>query len=246
MGLPIEWSASFVPTMPQPPSTPNSPRVASGATRLWFGPAGRVAVLIGLIAASLAPAWAEKADRNQRMVLESDKPCVVNMAKQTSQCSGNVVITQGTLLIRADRVELREAADGYRLATALGAADKAAHYRQKRDGVDEFVEGDGARIDYDERAGTLRFDGKAVVKRLRGGVVADEIHGDVLIWDSNAEQFNAQGTAATATTPGSRVRMVLAPRAPASGASGAATGAAALASAPAAALRPATSLGDRR
>ena len=235
--------------MPQPNQTPVTFRITAGVTPCCVGRAGRLGLVAGLLCASLMPAWAEKADRNQRMVLESDKPCVVNMAKQTSQCSGNVVIAQGTLLIRADRVELREASDGYRVATALGAADKAAYYRQKRDGVDEFVEGNGQRIDYDERAGTLRFDGKATVRRLRAGVIADEIHGDVLVWDSTAEQFSAQGTAATANTPGSRVRMVLAPRVPASGASGAATSSA-TSSAPAsttpAPLRPATSLGDRR
>ncbi len=233
-----------------PNQTPAHFRAIAVADTRRAGRACRRGLVAGLLCASLMPAVAEKADRNQRMVLESDKPCVVNMAKQTSQCSGNVVIAQGTLLIRADRVELREASDGYRVATALGAADKAAYYRQKRDGVDEFVEGNGQRIDYDERAGTLRFDGKATVRRLRAGVIADEIHGDVLVWDSTAEQFSAQGTAATANTPGSRVRMVLAPRVPASGASGAAamtsTPSSAPSSTPPAALRPATSLGDRR
>ena len=228
--------------MSLPNPTPAIHRASADTTLRRAGHVCRLGLVAGLVCASLMPAFAEKADRNQRMVLESDKPCVVNMVRQTSQCSGNVVIAQGTLLIRADRVELREASDGYRVATALGAADKAAYYRQKRDGVDEFVEGNGQRIDYDERAGTLRFDGKASVRRLRGGVIADEIHGEVLVWDSTAEQFSAQGSAATANAPGSRVRMVLAPRVPASGVSGAA----AAASTPASTLRPATSLGDRR
>lgn len=185
-----------------------------------------------------APAWAEKADRNKPMTLESDQPCIVNLLKQTSSCSGNVVITQGTLVIRADRVELRETADGYQVASATGHDGRPAQYRQKRDNVDEHVEGVAQRIDYDSRANTLRFEGQATARRLRGGVTADEIHGQVILWDNTAEMFNVQGGAATDSNPSGRVRAVLAPREPAASAP------AAPASAPP--LRSTPSLGERR
>ena len=61
-----------------------------------------------LLSTGGAAAWAEKADRTRPMTLESDQPCTVSLLKQTSVCSGNVVISQGTLQIRADRLELRE------------------------------------------------------------------------------------------------------------------------------------------
>ncbi len=195
-------------------------------------------------------AWAEKADRSKPMVLESDpgKPCTVNLVKQISQCSGNVVIAQGTLLIKGDRVELRETPEGFRMAVVNGTADKLAYYRQKRDIGDEFVEGTALRIDYDGRAGTVRFEGRALVKRLNGTAIADEVQGETVIWDSTAEEFSVQGGRPSATNPGGRQRAVLAPRAPASAASSAASGAAAAASAARAnpALRSSTALGDRR
>jgi lipopolysaccharide export system protein LptA len=194
------------------------------------------------IAASLAlaslPVQAEKADRSKPMTLESDQPCVVNLLKNTSSCSGNVVITQGTLVLRADRVELRETPEGYQFASAIGADGKPAQYRQKRDAVDEHVEGTAQRIDYDSRANTLRFEGKATARRLRGGVTADEIHGQVILWDNTAEMFNVQGGVATDGNPGGRVRAVLAPREPAASAP------AAPASGPA--LRNSRTLGERR
>ncbi len=200
-----------------------------------------LALVLGMGAAA---AGAEKADRSRPMVLESDpgKPCVVNLAKQTSQCSGNVVITQGTMLIKADKVELRETPDGHRMATATGSADKLAHYRQKRDGLDEYVEGTALRIDYDGRAGVLRFEGRSLVRRMRGGVVADEVQGETIIWNSVAEEFTVQGGKPTATNPGGRQRAVLAPREPASAAASGAAGA----TRPTPALRPSTALGDRR
>ena len=198
-----------------------------------------VAVLALLLAlAAGLPVQAEKADRSKAMTLESDQPCTVNLQKQTSVCSGNVVISQGTLLIRADRLELRETPEGYQLAQAVGSAGKLASYRQKRDGLDELVEGQAQRIDYDSRTGTLRFDGQAQVRRLQGAAVADEIQGGLIIWDSVAETFNVRGGAATAANPGGRVRAVIAPRLPAD--AGPAPAAASTS------LRPTPVLGDRQ
>jgi lipopolysaccharide export system protein LptA len=135
---------------------------------------------------------------------------------------------------------LRESDDGYQLATATGADGKPAQYRQKRDNSDEMVEGQSRRIDYDSRAATVRFDGDAVVRRQLAGTTSDEIHGAVIVWDSNAELFNVQGGAATPANPGGRVRAVLAPRQP--GASAPAAGAASAAPL----LRASPALGDRR
>lgn len=191
-------------------------------------------VLLALGASGLS-ASAEQADRSRPMTLESDQPCTVNLLKQTSVCSGNVVISQGTLQIRAERLELRETPEGYQNAQAIGSPGKPATYRQKRDGADEVIEGQAQRIDYDGRAGTLRFEGAAVVRRLRGSTVGDEIQGALIIWDSQAESFVVQGGAATAGNPSGRVRAVLTPRA--------GTPAAAEA---AGQLKPSTALGDRR
>ena len=198
--------------------------------------------LLLLLCVSTAPLQAEKADRSKSMTLESDQPCTVNLQKQTSVCSGNVVISQGTLLIRADRLELRETPEGYQLAQASGTAAKPATYRQKRDGVDETVEGLAQRIDYDSRAGTLRFDGAAQVRRLQGAVVADEISGGLIVWDSVAETFNVRGGAVSAANPSGRVRAIIAPRAPADAASSAANPAAN----PATSLRTSPTLGNRQ
>ena len=210
--------------------------------------------LLLLLCVSTAPLQAEKADRSKSMTLESDQPCTVNLQKQTSVCSGNVVISQGTLLIRADRLELRETPEGYQLAQASGTAAKPATYRQKRDSVNETVEGLAQRIDYDSRAGTLRFDGAAQVRRLQGAVVADEISGGVIVWDSVAETFNVRGGAVSAANPSGRVRAVIAPRAQADAASSAANAAASPAvsptanpaSSPATSLRTSPTLGNRQ
>ena len=204
-------------------------------------PAARRTRLGWALAAALAvfgqAASAEKADRSKPMTLESDQPCTVNLQKQTSVCSGNVSITQGSLQLRADRLELRETPEGYPMAQAIGGAGKPASYRQKRDGSDEVIEGQAQRIDYDSKAGTLRFEGQAQVRRLQGGAQADEISGALIIWNSLSETFSVSGGAPNASNPGGRVRAVIMPRLPAEASSPA--------SPAASALRSSATLGDR-
>lgn len=206
-----------------------------GAWRLGAAP-----VLLAALVACALPAAAERADRTKPMALESDQPCVVNLAKQTSQCAGNVVVSQGSLLLRADRLDVRETPEGWQLVQASGTADKPARVKQKRDGVDETVEGQAQRIDYDSKTGMLRLEGAAVVRRLRGATVADEIQGERIVWDGLAETFNVQGGSTTASNPGGRVRAVITPR---PGTEAAAAAAAEAASAP---LKSTPSLGERR
>ena len=166
------------------------------------------------LAAALAgaPALAERADRTKPMSIEADQPGSVDLQRQVVIFNGNVVISQGTMLLKAERVELRERPDGYREAKAIGSADRPASFRQKRDGVDEVVEGAAERIEFDARTDTLRFVGNAAVRRLRAGVVADEITGSLITWDNTNELFNVTGGAATPANPTGRVRAVFAPR----------------------------------
>ncbi len=138
---------------------------------------------------------------------------------------------------KADRSKLRERPDGYREAKAVGSADKPASFRQKRDGVDETIEGAAERIEFDTRTDTLRLTGNAAVRRLRAGAVADEITGALITWDNTNELFRVTGGAVTPTNPTGRVRAVFAPREEAASAPKAA---------PAVPLKPATTLGAPR
>lgn len=158
------------------------------------------------------PARADLADRRLPIVVEADRPGTVDLQRQVIVFAGNVQIVQGTMQIRADRVEVRERPDGSRSAIATGQAGRLASYRQKREGLDEVVEGSAERIEYDGATGTLRLVGQGTVRRLRAGVVADEITGAVITWDDRAELFSVAGSAPGDDQPG-RVRAVLTPRA---------------------------------
>lgn len=196
------------------------------------------ALVVGALVA--VPGHAERADRSKPFVLVADQN-FTDLAKQVVVLTGGVTISKGTMVIKADRVELREAADGYRTAVAIGTAGKPATFRQKRDGVDEYIDGRAERLEYDDRADTIRFVNNAIVRRLRGTTVGDEITGNLITYDNTNELFNVTGTPATSAAAGKnggdgRVRAVLMPR------EGTAAAAEAASSAT---LKPSTTLGDK-
>ena len=201
-------------------------------------------LLCALMSFGMPAAHAEKADRFKPLNVEADLPGKIDLLNQFVVFNGNVVVTKGTMTIRAARIEVRETADGYHTAVAIGAAVKPVTFRQKRDVADEFIEGEAERLEYDGKTDTIRFVNRASVRRLRGASVADEISGNLVTYDSISEVFSVSGGAApTATNPGGRVRAVLTPR---EGAAAAEAAAAAASQATAPPLRPSTTLGDKR
>lgn len=188
-----------------PPLLPHAFRRRAAAV-LWS--------TLALFAAAALPGAvrAERADRDKPMEIVADRSSTVDLANQVGRFNGNVVITQGTMSLRADRVEVRETPDGYRSGTAWGSPTAQVIYRQKRDGVNEYVEGQADRVEFDGRSEVLRFVGKALVRRIAGGTTLDEITGELITWNHGAEQFSVQSGTPGTNSPDGRVRAVLAPR----------------------------------
>lgn len=152
-----------------------------------------------------APAcFAERADRDKPVHLESDQ-LLIDDAQQISTFTGNVQFTQGTLLIRGDKIVVIEDKEGYKHGTAYG---HTASYRQKREGMDEYVTGYGERIVYDTRAETVDFYVQArVVRNL------DDVRGEHITYSQKTEIFQVHSTdPTTANTPPKRVHAVLQPK----------------------------------
>lgn len=177
-------------------------------------PACRWLPLVLLLCSTAMPSHAEKADRYKKMEVESDQPGKVDLQNQIVVFNGNVVVSKGTMVIRAGHIEVRETPDGYHRAMATGSTGELASFRQKRDGLDEYIEGEAERLEYDSKADTVRFTGKASVRRLRGKTVADEVTGAQITYDNTAELFTVAGGASGATpaNPTGRVRAVISPR----------------------------------
>ncbi|MBK7792123.1 MAG: lipopolysaccharide transport periplasmic protein LptA [Betaproteobacteria bacterium] len=155
------------------------------------------------------PVPAQTADREQPINYSADTGDV-NYQTKVGALSGNVVITQGTLTIRADKIVFRQNADSSMSATATG---NPVSFRQKRDGVDEYYEGYAQRAEYDGAKQLLELFDRALLKRGQ-----DEIRSNYISYNSGTEVFKAEGRAAAAA-PGAapadadtRVRGVFQPK----------------------------------
>ncbi|MEI8169122.1 MAG: lipopolysaccharide transport periplasmic protein LptA [Rhodoferax sp.] len=172
----------------------------------------RPLLLIAALALLGGVAQAEKADRDKPMNVESDALRYDDL-KQTSVFTGRVVLTKGTILIRGAKLDIRQDADGYQFGLATAEPGKLAFFRQKREGVDEFIEGEGETIEYDGRADTVKFISKAQLRRYRGSVLNDEMTGAVIVYNNTTDVFTIDGTVAKNSpgVPGGRVRAMLTP-----------------------------------
>jgi len=166
---------------------------------------------VAMAAAAAFPARAEKADRDKPTQVEANR-MTSDEARRVSIFEGNVVFTKGTLQLRAERVVLREDADGFHHASASGAP---VHFRQKSDaqagqeGV--WVEGEALRVEIDERTERIELMESARIARDQ-----DEVRGNYILYDQRSEFFSvssAKGVPAAA--PGERVRAVIQPKKPA-------------------------------
>lgn len=159
-------------------------------------------LLLGLLMP--VPALAEKADREKPINLESDR-VTVDDARQIATFEGRVVLTQGTLVIRGDRMEVRQDNQGFQYGTTWG---NLAYFRQKREGYDEYIEGWAERIEYDGRADKVQMFNRASMKKG-----SDEVRGNYISYDANTEFFQVIGGGTRAGDGGDgRVRAVLQPK----------------------------------
>lgn len=173
-------------------------------------------LLLLACAGLVGAAHAEKADRNKPMNIEADA-LRYDDVKQVSIFTGNVVMTKGTIVIRGARVEVQQDPDGYQFGVVTGTPGKQAFFRQKREALDEFIEGEGDSIEYDGHADTVKFTKKALLRRYRGATLADEISGALIVYENLTDRFTVDGNASNAgksvgAAPGGRVRAMLMPK----------------------------------
>ncbi|MBK7676894.1 lipopolysaccharide transport periplasmic protein LptA [Accumulibacter sp.] len=169
----------------------------------------RACVITLLVALSMT-AHAEKADRDKPINLEGDRLSIDDLNK-VQILEGNAVLIQGTMELRTSRLVVTQDADGFQKAVATGGANGLARFRQKREGVDEFMEGEAERIEHDARSETTQFFNRAWV---RNGL--DEVKGQYISYDALNEKFvvNTGGGATKSATGTSqaRVRAIIQPK----------------------------------
>ena len=162
----------------------------------------RLCAIAATLAALAFPAAAERADRAKEIVVGADR-LTADDANKTSTFEGDVVISQGTMRMTAARVTVREDKDRHKYYVANGAP---VTFRQKRDNVDEWIEGFAERAEFDDRNDVLKLFNRARVKRNN-----DELTGDVITYDMKKDVAEVSGAPASSKAP-TRIKMIMTPR----------------------------------
>jgi lipopolysaccharide export system protein LptA len=176
------------------------------------------AAVIGLamIVAAMTPARAEQADRDKPLNYEANSGECDDL-KQVCTLVGDVILVKGTMRATGQRVQIRKDPEGYQYGVIEAAPGKLATFRQRRDaskpGVEEYVEGYADRIEYDEKADTVKLVTRARVRLLENDVQRDELRGDSITYDQrNSKYFVTGGKPSDTATGDGRVRGTIGAR----------------------------------
>lgn len=165
------------------------------------------AALLGI--ALCGAAHAEKGDRDKPINLEADRVSIDDINK-VQVFEGNVLMTQGTMQLRTSKLVVTQDADGFQKGVATGGVNGLARFRQKRDGRDEYIEGEAERIVHDTRSEKTEFFVRGWVK---SGL--DEVKGHYISYDATTEKYVVTNDGSTKSATGqsqARVRAIIQPR----------------------------------
>ncbi|MFY9129601.1 MAG: lipopolysaccharide transport periplasmic protein LptA [Limnohabitans sp.] len=161
---------------------------------------------------------AEKADRDKPMNIEADA-LKHDDQQQLTTFTGKVQMTKGSLVLKAHRMEVRQDNQGNQVAKLWSEAGERVFFRQKREGLDEFTEGEAETVVYNSQADTLTLTNRAELRLLRGTVVADRIQGQQIVVNNTTEVFTVDGKPnanananANASSGNQRVKATITPR----------------------------------
>lgn len=172
-----------------------------------------IIVLTSLSIGIMGKVYAEKADSQKPTNVEANQ-MEYDDVKQINTFIGDVVLTRGTLLMKADKVVVVTDPAGYQFATLYANPGHLTMFRQKRDGgPDLWVEGEAEKMEYDGKTEIVKLFSKAHIKRLDGKQATDEVSGEFISYDSRAEFYSVNNTISGESKPGAgRIKATIQPR----------------------------------
>ncbi len=148
--------------------------------------------------------WAAEAPERSPITVEADR-LEMNSASGVSQYQGNVIMTQGTLLLRADQVILHSRGKTLQRAEASGAPV----YLERPDPQSgELIKAQAATIDYRIPEGFLEMKGEAHLWRGK-----DEFSGERIVYELDERVVRAS-SGKSAEERNGRVKVILQPAQP--------------------------------
>ncbi|WP_288380231.1 lipopolysaccharide transport periplasmic protein LptA [uncultured Massilia sp.] len=164
-------------------------------------------LLLGLA----AQARAEKADAFKPTEIKC-RSCEADGVTGVVTVSGGVVIQRGTLRIEADSGRIERSPDDYQFARLTASPGNKVRFRQKADGPGErWIEGEADRVEYDERAATVKLFSGAKIRRTASDRLPEEAQGEYIAYDSRKEFYVMRNTNTGEDRPGAGRNTIILP-----------------------------------
>ncbi|MBV8464834.1 MAG: lipopolysaccharide transport periplasmic protein LptA [Burkholderiales bacterium] len=161
----------------------------------YFSAAAAVALLA-------LPVCAEKADRDQDMVVTYKNRAENDNKTQTVTLDGDVHVVQGTLTLVCDHAVVVKSADGSdQHVTAVG---HPATFRERMDDG-QWLDGHSDKIEYDSKSGDVLLVGHGWMKRGE----QDELNSQLVTYNMNTEVYTAEDGKRLGLAPSPNQQSVL-------------------------------------
>ena len=151
----------------------------------------KVVIASALLAASL-PALAVTGDTEQPIHIESDQQSL-DMQGNIVTFTGNVVVTQGTIKINADKVVVTRPADQKGKEVIDGYGNPATFYQMQDNG--KPVKGHASKMHYELQNDFVILTGNAYLEQLDSNIKGDKI--TYLVKEQKMQAFSDKGKRVT-------------------------------------------------
>ncbi len=171
-------------------------------------------ILLFALGISLSPsAFSVQTDSDQPTHIKADR-MEYDDVKQINTFIGNVRVTRGTLLMKGDKMVVRQDPAGYQYGTLYAPKGGLASFRQKRDGEgDLWIEGYAERMEYDSKTEISKLFHRARLLRLDGKKIIDEVNGKFITYESKTDIYTVSNAIEGETKPGTgRIKVILPPK----------------------------------
>lgn len=160
-------------------------------------------IMASILCCASVGAHALESDRKQPIAIEADQGSL-DQKNQVTTFSGNVIIKQGSLNIRAQSVRVSQDKTGNQTMQAEG---KPVQFGQQLENKG-YVEGQAQRVEYASATGIVKLMGNARVQR--GGDLAQ---GEVITYNMKTEVYTVLGAQAAGNPKGKkRISVIIQPK----------------------------------
>jgi lipopolysaccharide export system protein LptA len=127
-------------------------------------------------------------DAQQPIEVEAES-VMVDEISGFNEFSGNAQVTQGSLLMTAELIQVQTNADGVETMKATGSIENPAKYVQRQENQSRFVEATATLITYDVNEGMVFLVGNAYL--IQG---FDSFSGETLTYDIDNDRVIVKGS----------------------------------------------------